>query len=185
MPYVSRENILQGCSGSFILIVYMKRRKPLKKSFSSFCSIIMSIVLSSPCYLHPTISSVLWPTCWIFMLVYYCRFPCVLVRCTLYYQKQRTFWHLLIGECCWIFVRWKSNCNLTVQNSTPAVSAIYILQCKGSLLPANLQRMTDYRPEMHMHFLHWPAQPLLSFIMYRHRSVCLSSLFLIWLMLLP
>lgn len=45
----------------------------------------------------------------------------------IYYQKQGTIWNVLIDQCCWVFVRRKSNCNLTVENSTPAVSAFFVL----------------------------------------------------------
>lgn len=125
----------------------------------------------------------LCPTRWFFMLVDFARTS--LCACQIYYPKRGTFWHRSIDQCCWVFVRWKSNCNLTVQNSTPAVSALYAPKCKGSLLLANLQRMTDCDPGECAHFLPWPAQPWPSFTMYRRRSVCVSSLFLMWLILLP
>ncbi len=116
-----RGNILQGFSGCYILIVKEKR-----KSLSSFCSVMLSLVLSitllpSPLLLSPHPLPYL-------LILYACRFVrASLCACQIYYQKRGTFWHLLIGERCWVFVRWKSNCDLTVQNSTPAVSAFYVL----------------------------------------------------------
>lgn len=62
------------------------------------------------------------------LIPYACRFVRTsLCVCWICYQKQRAFWHLLIGQWCWVFISWKSNCNLTVENSTPAVSALYVL----------------------------------------------------------
>lgn len=163
MPYVTSE-IYYRDAWSYILIVQMKKKfKTSKKKKIFLLYNTVSCISHHSCFLASTSPSPrpsVLPADW--LCIDYCKLPCVLVRSTLYYQRQGTFWHLLICECCWIFVRWKSNCNLTVQNSTPAVSAFYVLQGKGSLLLANLQRMTDHRPKMHMHFLHWPAQPLLS-----------------------
>lgn len=120
-----RENILQRCSGCNILIVKKKKKGWKSSSVSSFCLIILSIVLSIILLPSPLLSlpSLPYP-----LILYACRFAHTsLCACQIHYQRQGTFWHLLIGECCWVFVRWKSNCNLTVQNSTPAVSALYAL----------------------------------------------------------
>lgn len=112
MPYISRENILQS------LIVKVKKGDPNKGS-SSFCPMLSLFIILSVLSLHHLPCT---------LVPHACRFGCTSsCICGLYYQKQETFWHLLIGQWCWVFVSWKSNCNLTLENSSPAVSALHVL----------------------------------------------------------
>lgn len=110
MPYISRENILQSLK---------VKRESLNKGSSCFCSMLSLFIILSVLSLHH-LPCTLVPCA--------CRFVCTsLCVSGICYQKQETFWHLLIGQWCWVFVSWKSNCNLTLESSSPAVSAPHVL----------------------------------------------------------
>lgn len=74
---------------------------------------------------------------------YACRFVCtspftpLLVRFII--RSWGRFDTYRSGECCWVFVSWKSKSNLTVQNRAHAVSAVCNVKAHYSWT-----RMTDY-----------------------------------------